>query len=190
MSLPHISNSKAGVNKWDPVHTNIFEVYFSIPEAIRSQFGQDEALLTEHVLSISGLGALNRAPGVSQQKFMGTDRSYINPKVDNTFAEITVRLSLNLRNDVDNYIYKLFRAWASLGYDMSTGARSLKRDYCADFLKIAIANRQGDIFHEVVFKDVMINGDLTGLDELNYETTDALELEVKFVSDSWKETMV
>ena len=70
MSLPHITNSKAGVNKWDPVHTNIFEVYFSLPEALRAQFGQDEALITEHVLSISGLGSLNRAPGVSQQKFM------------------------------------------------------------------------------------------------------------------------
>lgn len=190
MSLPHITNSQAGVNKWDPVHTNIFEVYFSLPEALRAQFGQDEALITEHVLSISGLGSLNRAPGVSQQKFMGTDRSYINSKLDNTFAEITVKLTLNLRNDVDNFIYKLFRAWAALGYDQNTGARHLKKDYCADYLKVSIGNRAGDIYHEVLFKDVMINGDLTGLDELNYDATDALELEVKFVSDWWQETMV
>lgn len=190
MSLPHISNSKAGVNKWDPVHTNIFEVYFSIPEAIRSQFGQDEALLTEHVLSISGLGALNRAPGVSQQKFMGTDRSYINPRVDNTFAEITVKLSLNLRNDVDNYIYKLFRAWAALGYDQNTGVRHLKKDYCAEYLKVSIANQAGDIYREIVFKDVMINGDLGGSHEdLDYDSTDPLELTVKFKSDWWNETM-
>ena len=53
MSLPHITNSQAGVNKFDPVFNNIFECYFSLPEAIRAQFGQDEALITEHILSIS-----------------------------------------------------------------------------------------------------------------------------------------
>lgn len=190
MSLPHITNSQAGVNKYDIVNTSIYEVYFTLPEAIRARFGQDEALLTEHVQSISGLGALNRAPGTTTQKFMGTERSFINHKPDSTRAEIKVKLSLNLRNAVDNYVYKLFRAWAALGYDMNTGERHLKKDYCADYLKVAIANRVGDIYHEVVFKDVMIGGDLAGLDELNYETSDPLELEVTFISDWWKETMV
>jgi hypothetical protein len=128
------------VNKYDPVFKSIFEVYFSLPEALRAQFGQDEALLTEHVLTIDGLGALNRAPATGTQKFMGTDRSFINPKLDNTRAEISVKLSLNLRNETDNYIYKLFRAWAALGYNVNTGARHLKKDYCADFLKVSIAN--------------------------------------------------
>lgn len=191
MSLPHITNSEAGVNKYSPVFKNIFEVYFSLPEAIRTQFGKDEALLTQHVTKISGLGALNRAPGVSQQKFMGTDRSYIQPKLDSTHAEIEVTLTLNLRADIDNYIYKLFRAWAALGYDQNTGTRHLKKDYCADFLKVSIANPAGDIFHEVVFKDVMINGELSGgIDELDYDSADAIELTVKFVSDWWKETIV
>ena len=190
MSLPHITNSQAGVNKYDPVFKSIFEVYFSIPEAIRSQFGKDEELLTEHVLTIDGLGALNRAPGTGTQKFMGTDRSFINPKLDNTRAEISVKLSLNLRNATDNYIYKLFRAWAALGYDQSTGTRHLKKDYCADYLKVSIANQAGDIYHEVIFKDVMINGDMEGISDLDYDNADAIELTVKFVSDWWKETMV
>lgn len=190
MSLPHITNSQAGVNKYDPAFKSIFEVYFSIPEAIREQFGKDEALLTEHVLTIDGLAALNRAPGTGTQKFMGTDRSFINPKLDNTRAEISVKLSLNLRNATDNYIYKLFRAWAALGYDQNTGTRHLKKDYCADYLKVSVANQAGDIYHEVVFKDVMMNGDMDGISDLDYDSTDPLELSVKFVSDWWKETMV
>ena len=191
MSLPHITNSEAGVNRYSPVFKNIFEVYFSLPEPLRAQFGQDEMLLTQHVTKISGLGALNKAPGTGQQKFMGTDRSFINPKVDSTHAEIEVEFTLNLRNDVDNYIYKLFRAWAALGYDMQTGARHLKKDYCADFLKVSIANSAGDIFHEVVFKDVMMNGDLGGgFEDLDYESSDALTVTAKFVADWWKETII
>lgn len=187
MALPHITNSQAGRNKWDPVHVNMFEVLFTVPEAIRNDFGQDEVLLTEHILSISGLGALGRAPATNTQKFMGTDRSYIVPKLDSTRAEIGMKFTLNLRNDTDNYIYKLFKAWAALGYDINTGTRALKREYCADWLECNVATRNGEIIQKVIFKDVMMNGDMTIPDELNYDTGDAQEMEVKFVSDWWTE---
>ena len=52
MALPHIKNSQAGVNMYDAVFGNIYEVYFTLPEPLRAQFAQDEALITEHVLSI------------------------------------------------------------------------------------------------------------------------------------------
>lgn len=190
MALPHIQNSQAGRNKFDPVHQNIFEVRFTVPDAIRDQFGKDEVLLTEHVTKITGVGgAINKAPNVQQQKFMGTDRSYIVPKLDNTHAELEMEFTLNLRDDTDNYIYKIFRAWAALGYDVNTGSRALKRDYCADWLNIAVANRAGDIFHEIIFKDVMMNGDLSGYGDFDYETGDACTLSCKFVSDWWQETI-
>ena len=57
-------------------------------------------------------------------------------------------------------------------------------------MKISIANQAGDIYREIVFKDVMMNGDISGSQEdLDYESADALELTVKFKSDWWKETM-
>ena len=183
--LPHITNSQAGRNLWDPVHVNIFEVAFTIPEALRAEFGQDEAILTEHVTKISGLDALHKGPEVSQQKFMGTDRSYIDPKMDSTHAELEVTFTLNLRNETDNYIYKLFKAWTFLGYDIRTGQRHLKKDYCSQWLRASQANRNGDIIKDVVFKDVMISGGITNFGEFNYDTSDALEITVKFVSDWW-----
>jgi hypothetical protein len=189
MALPHIKNSQAGVNRFDPVHNSIFEVYFTLPEPLRNEFQKDEMILTEHVLKIDGLQALYRAPGTESQKFMGTDRSFIKPMVDSTRAELTVDFTLNLRNGTDNYILKLFRAWAALGYDIKTGKRTLKKDYCADWLKVSIANREGDIYQEIVFKDVMINGDLQHEGSLDYSGGDALQLTVAFVSDWWEEVV-
>ena len=107
------------------------------------------------------------------------------PLPDQTHHELTVKFSLNLRNKTDNFIYKLFKAWSRLGFDISTGERSLKEDYCADWLRICIGNRAGDIYRDIIFKDVMLIDGLNW-DELNYETNDPLELEVKFVSD-WAE---
>lgn len=191
MSLPHITNSEAGRNLYDPVFKNIFEVYFTLPQPLVAKFGKDTALITEHVTKIGGLNALDRAPGVGTQKFMGTDRSYINPKLDQTSADIEVTLNLNLRNATDNYIYKIFRAWAALGYNQSTGERHLKKDCCADFLQISIANQAGDIYREIVFKDVMLMDGLGGNQEdLDYDSADAQELTVKFRSDWWTETQL
>ena len=158
MALPHIKNSEAGVNRYDPVHKSIFEVYFTLPEALRNEFAKDEILLTQHVLTVSGLDALYRAPEVDVQKFMGTSRSFIKPTVGDTHADIEIEFSLNLRNGTDNYIAKLLRAWGALGYDIKTGKRTIKKNYCADWLKISIANRDGDIYQEIVFKDVMMAG--------------------------------
>ena len=187
MALPHIKNSQAGVNLYDPVYKSIFEVYFTLPEAIRGEFAKDEVLLSQHVTKISGLEALYKAPEADVQKFMGTSRSYLKPTVGDTHAELSITFTLNLRNGTDNYILKLFRAWAALGYDMNTGKRSLKKDYCAQWLKVSIANREGDIYQDVVFKDVMIAGPLDMSGEYDYSADDVVELTVKFRSDWWDE---
>ena len=185
--LPHITNSQAGRNLWDPVHTNIFEVAFTLPEALRAKYGQDEAILTEHVTKISGLDALHKGPEASQQKFMGTDRSYLKSNLDSTHAELEVTFTLNLRNETDNYIYKLFKDWTFLGYNINTGERHLKKDYCAQWLKASMANRNGDIIKETVFKDVMLSGGITNFSELSYESGEGLEITVKFISDWWQD---
>ena len=185
MALPHIQNSLAGREKFDPVFKQIFEVEFDLPAALVSQFNGDRTVLTEHVLSISGLSALDKAPETETQKFMGTDRSYIKPHIDGTRAELEVKFTLNLRDGTDNYIYKIFRAWSRLGYNIETGERHLKKDCCADWLKIRVGNQVGDVYREIVFKDVMMNGGVDGLGDYDYSSDDACELTVKFVSDWW-----
>ena len=189
MALPHIKNSEAGVNRYDPVHKSIFEVYFTLPEALRTEFAKDEILLTQHVLTVSGLDALYRAPEVDVQKFMGTSRSFIKPTVGDTHADIEIEFSLNLRNGTDNYIAKLLRAWGALGYDITTGKRTIKKNYCADWLKISIANRDGDIYQEIVFKDVMMAGPVEIDGGLDYTADHAIQAKIKLRSDWWEEVV-
>lgn len=186
MSLPHITNSQAGRNKWDPVYKAMFEVYFTIPEALRAKFGRDEQLITEHVLKCTFTGIDKGAEAGAIQKFMGTTRTYLNSKLDDTSVEIAIDLTLNLREGLDAYIYKLFKEWKNLGYDLSTGATTLKKDYCADWLKVSIANRANDVIRQIVFKDVIMKGGVEGWEEVDYSDGQALvQLSVKFQSDWW-----
>ena len=50
-------------------------------------------------------------------------------------------------------------------------------------LKVVITNRAGDILKEAIYKDVTLIDSLSGLDELNYDSNDHVDLEFKLESD-------
>lgn len=183
MALPHIKNSKAGINRQEPLFKNLFEVYFSIPAALNDVVGvEDVAVLTEQVKSIDGLDSLTKTPATVDQTFMGTKRTYIGASIDDTSHEVKITLQLNMRNGTDNYIFKLFKNWNSLAYNMSTGTRTVKEDHVADFLRCVAFNRKGDIYKDITYHDVQLTG-LTGISSFDYTATDIFELEVTFKSD-------
>jgi hypothetical protein len=188
--LPHIKNMQAGINKWDPVQKAIFEVYFTLPQALQeiSTFQQDSVILTQQVTNVGGLDALQKTTAAGEQKFYGTTVSFLNPTVDTTAADLTMTLNLNLRNVTDNYVLKIFRAWEDLSYDLQTGARGIKTDYIVDDLRIAEANRNGQIWRSYIFHHVMLTG-VTGLEDLDYSANDPRQLQISLRADFWDDEM-
>lgn len=186
--LPHVKNVQSGVNRYDPNHSSIFEVYFTLPEAIKSQFAEDEAILTEQVVSVNGIAALMKNTTVGKQRFMGVDVSHSAPVIDETRATITIEFNLNLRNATDNFVLKLFMAWKNLNYNLNDGTRTLKADYVADNLRIAEANRDGTIWRSYVFHDVFL-GEVSGIDSLSYDDNEPRKLSVQFYADYWDDDL-
>ena len=186
--LTHIKNVQAGINKYDPVHKSIFEVYFTLPDAIQSEFKEDELILTEQVTTVSGLDALQKTTPAGEQKFFGVTVSFLNPILDSTAADLTITFNLNLRNENDNYVLKIFKAWENLSYDLSDGTRTIKRDYISENLRISEANRNGTVWRAYVFHHIMLTG-VTGLEDLDYSSNDARTLQCTFRSDYWDDDM-
>lgn len=182
--LPHIKNMKSGINKYDPVHRSIFEVYFSLPEVLQQEFKEEEAILTEQVTSVQGLDILQKTTPAGEQKFFGVTVSFLNPSLDQTAADLTINFNLNLRNVTDNFVLKVFRAWENLSYDISDGTRGIKMDYISDRMRIAEANRNGAIWRSYIFRHIMLTG-VTGLDQLEYGNNDAIQLTCTFRCDYW-----
>ena len=187
--FPNIRNVKAAdsQNLADPMHASIFEVVFSVPESIKNVLPDGIGILTEQVTTVSGLDALQKTPAAGQQKFLGADFSYLNPTLDNTYAEITVELNLNLRNVTDAYVLKVFKAWQNLNYDLKNGTRELMKNYVAPSLIIKEANRDGTVWRTVTFQKVMLTN-ITGLDALDYTNNEARKLTVVFRSDYWDDS--
>lgn len=187
--LPHVRNVEAAMNNWDPNHQAIFEVYFTLPPQLSAEYKKDEMLLTQQIVSVSGLDVLQKTAQAGSQKFFGVDASFSNPSLDQTYAEITVVFNLNLRNVTDNFVLKIFKAWSQLTYEISTGARALMNSYMMDVLRISEANRDGTIWRSVVFHRGF-PVDITGLDALEYTNNEARKLTVKFRADWWEEEVL
>ncbi|MBR6908495.1 hypothetical protein IKN40_08690 [bacterium] len=186
--LPHIKNVNAGMGRWDPMHQSIFEIAFTVPAALSDAgfTGEDLEILTQQVVSVSGLDALQRVAAASSQKFLGVDVSFLNPVLESTTAELTVIFNLNLRDVTDAYVLRLFKEWGRLSYDIGNGHRSLKKDYICETMHISEANRDGTVWREVILKDVFITS-LAGLDTLDYSSSEARQLTVTFRADYWEE---
>lgn len=186
--VPHVRNVKAAQENWDPNHQAIFEVYFTLPDVIRGGRDEDEATLTEQVVSVSGLDVLQKTAQAGTQKFFGVDMSYSNPSLDSTYAEITIVFNLNLRDSTDNWVLKIFKEWSQICYDVATGNRTLMRDYVCEVLRISEANRNGDVWRAITFHRGF-PVEVSGLDGLEYTNNEARKLTVKFRSDWWDEVI-
>ena len=185
--VPHVRSVEAGRNYYDPVNTAIFEVSFTFPGLISSAIAGKIDLLTEQVTNVAGLDNLLKTPAAGQQKFFGADVSYLNPTLDNTYADITIDFNLNLRSVTDNYVLNAFMQWRNLNYNLGNGARYLKKDYVAPFIEIKMANRDGTVWRVVKLWDVMLTN-ITGLDGLDITTNESPKLQCTFRSDYWDDS--
>ena len=185
--VPHVRSVEAGRNYYDPLNTAVFEVQFSFPGLISAAVKDNVDLLTEQVTNVGGLDNLLKTPAAGQQKFFGADVSYLNPTLDNTYAEITIDFNLNLRSVTDNYVLDAFMQWRNLNYNLGNGARYLKKDYVAPFIEIKMANRDGTVYRVVKLWDVMLIN-ITGLDSLDITSNESPKLQCTFRSDYWDDS--
>ncbi len=182
MPLPHYTQSRASSQRYEPIQPNLFEV------TVFSPLGDDTGLLLEQVKTIGGLNNLNPAVDAIGQKYKFADRSFASMP-GQTFMDLTVNFSLNLNEANENYIYNTFRNWYKIIYDPLTGEMGLKKDYVGSMI-IVQYNRAGDIFRKITCKDVFPTGQPDFVDELSYETPDAVDLTMTYRCDHWVEENV
>jgi len=182
MPLPHYTQSRASSQRYEPIQPNLFEV------TVFSPLGDDTGLVLEQVKTIGGLNNLNPAVDAVGQKYKFADRSFASMP-GQTFMDLTINFSLNLNEANENYIYNTFRNWYKLIYDPLTGEMGLKKDYVGSMI-IVQYNRAGDIFRKITCKDVFPTGQPDFVDELSYETPDAVDLTMTYRCDHWVEENV
>ena len=187
--FPHINNVKAGTDRWDPVHNSLFQILFTVPYVMQGEYNIEELLiLSQQVISVSGLDQIQKQVSMYNMKYLGVDVAFFNPILENTSIDFTITFNLNIRNQSDVYVFKLFKSWLRLIHNMATGVVPLIAQCKADNMTICQANRDGTIWRQVVLKNVVITG-MTGMDSLDYTSVDPQPLTVTFHGDYWDETI-
>ena len=182
MALPHYTQSKASVNLYEPLHSNLFEVTIMTP------LNADSGLILEHVKSIGGLQNVNPSVDAIGQKYKFADRSYAGMP-SQTFVDLNVVFTVNLDDANQAYMYKYIRDWYALTYNPLTGEMGLKIEYTGTMI-VTMFNRRGDIYRKITFNDVFPTGQPEILDSLDYDTSDPQELTLNIRSDHWTEELV
>ncbi|NBO21963.1 hypothetical protein EBU94_01285, partial [bacterium] len=143
--LPHYRNSRAAMNKFEPVYLSQFEIQLTPPPAVASW-----TLVMENVLKVSGVD-INKLPAVVEQKYKSAKRTFAGGMNDATVADVQLEFEVNLDDANSMYVYKALRQWTDLIYDPLTGRMGLKKDYTGGPMIINYFNKNGDIFRQVKF---------------------------------------
>jgi hypothetical protein len=175
--LPHYQNSLFGINKYEPVYLNQFEVLITPPAAVLGG-----PILVQQVTSITGLG-VDKTPAATQQKYKFAVRNYAGAKPEQTVFDLTVNFSVNLNDANSMYVFKTLRQWTDLIYNPLTGAMGLKRDYTGTIV-LSIFNKQGDVFRRITCRDCFPISPI-GAMEMDYSGTELYDISLQWAVDYW-----
>lgn len=181
--LPHYTNSKASLNKFEPVYQNQFQVFITCPPVIPVPIGLagNGAILNEHVTSVSGI-AVDKNPGDLDQTYKFAKRYYARGKPKETTVDVTIGFTVNLDENNSAYVYKILRQWSDLIYNPLTGAMGLKRDYATGTIVVNLFQKDGTVHKRMVFKDVFPSTPLKDF-QLKYSSDEIYSFDMTFACD-------
>ena len=184
MSLPHYSEDqtqKKGRN-FEPVQGNLFEVTLLPPAGVTGA-----EMLLQQVNTITGLDGLSVELAAVPQKYKFAERNFAGMP-GTTSLDITINFSLNLNDSNQAYIYKTLRQWYRAAYNPETGEMGLKKNYVGTIVVVQF-NREGDIYRKVTLDDCFITSGVNLNADLNYETQDAVSMDVTWKCDTYSEEL-
>ncbi len=177
--LAHIENSEAGREHYEPVINALFRTTFVLPNGITP-----EPLLTEHVISVTGLREIG-AENVQQQTYSAR-RNYASTDVDNT-QEIEVTMSLNLNKANQNYIFKKIKEWKRKSFNPATGEYGIASEYMGQIILERFSKKQ-EVISSKTLHNCWIKGDITGIDDYDITNHEPIQLVFTVVADYYTES--
>lgn len=183
--LPHYKNSKAGMEQFEPVYMNLFQVSLIPPPGVTIW---DKELIIENVIKVTGMATDKLPETIIQQTFKGHKRSYAGSLVGATHVDVTIEFEVNVNNDNSMYVYKALRRWSDLVYDPLTGAMTPKLSYASkqSLLTVHLYKKNGDIIRTWIYPSVFPSQALAEM-PLDYGSQTNYKATMKFRADYWED---
>ena len=140
--FPHVVQSTAAVNRWEPVVGSNFNAQFILNGYLLEKLG-DYSFLKEYIKSVGGM-FVEYAGNVIEAGYKTTRFRY-DSNEKQTYYEIEVGFWNCLDNDSRQLVYNALVAWSRIKFNPLTGEKTMKRDYADACLVVEKFNRDGTI---------------------------------------------
>lgn len=178
-SFPHVTNSTAAVNKFEPVVASNFNAHFVLMGSLKDKLG-DYGFLSEYVKSVSGL-FVEKSGSTIEAGYKTTKFRYSSNEVE-TFYDCEISFHNFLDNENRMFIYNSLVAWSREKHNPLTGEKSLKTHYSNACIVTEKFQRDGTIYWRRIGHNLFPMADIAD-QTADYSSHDMTELTVTFNAD-------
>lgn len=179
MAFPHVTQSTAGVNRYEPVVGSNFNCHFVVMNKLREELG-DITYLREYVKSVNGLFV--EYAGNSIEAGYKTIKFRYDSNEKQTYWDIEISFFNFLDNDSRAIVLNTLLAWSRFKYNPLTGEKTLKKDYADASIVAEKYNRDGSIYWRRIAHNVFPMSDIAD-QGADYTAHEMVELQVTFNAD-------
>lgn len=177
--FPHVVQSTAAVNRYEPVVASNFNAQFVTMGYLKEKLG-DVSFLREYIREIQGM-FVEYAGNVVDTGYKTTKFRY-DSNEKQTYYEIEVSFHNFLDNDSKQFVYNTLVQWSRIKYNPLTGVKTMKRDYADACLVVEKFNRDGTVYWRRIAHNIFpmenINDQLT-----SYQEHDPTPITITFNAD-------
>lgn len=177
--FPHVTNSTAAVNKYEPVVGSNFNAHFVLMGSLKDALG-DYTFLSEYVKAVNGL-FIEKAGNTIEGGFKTTKFRYDSNDKE-TFYDVEVQFFNFLDNDSKAFILNSLLAWSRFKHNPLTGEKTLKKDYANAAIVVEKFNRDGTLYWKRMGHGLFPMNDIDD-QAADYTNHEMLELSVTFNVD-------
>lgn len=179
MAFPHVTNSTAAVQRYEPVVGSNFIAHFVLMDSLKDALG-DYSWLSEYVKSVGGL-FIEKAQNTIEAGFQTVKFRYDSNDKE-TFYDIEVAFHNFLDDNNRMLVYNALARWSREKYNPLTGEKTLKKHYANACIVAEKFQRDGTIYWRRIAHNVFPMSDLP--DQMgDYTAHDMQELTVTFNAD-------
>lgn len=178
-AFPHVTQSTAAVNKYEPVVPSNFNAQFVLMGKLKERLG-DYSFLREYVKNVSGL-FVEYAGNTIEGGYKTTKFRY-DSNDKQTYYDINVSFFNFLDNDSKMFVYNALVAWSRVKYNPLTGEKTLKDVYANACIVVEKYNRDGTVYWRRMAHNVFPMNDFDDQNN-DYTQHDMSDLTVQFNAD-------
>lgn len=179
-AFPHVTQSTAQVNKYEPVVASNFNAMFVLMGELKNRLG-DYSFLSEYIKSVEGLFVEYGGATVIDGGYKTTTFRY-DSNEKQTYYEVTVNFFNFLDKESKQFVYNSLVAWSRVKYNPMTGEKTLKSVYADAAIVAEKFNRDGTVYWRRMGHNIFPMQDFE--DQVtDYTSHDMTELAVQFNAD-------